>query len=135
MIASMGALLHMLGLDADHRVPWRNYYVTSADDPEIDALVSAGLAEPTRRPGFLDVSDRVYRATEAGKIAAMTENRRRNPPPSPAKRRYLAWLRLADAWPDLTFADFLRRRLYDPDVLDRDLADARQAHHEWLGLS
>lgn len=131
MTASMDALLHVLGLDADHRVPWRNYYVTSADDPDIDALVSAGLAEPTRCPGFLDVSDRVYRATLDGERQALVENRRRNPPPSPARRRYLAWLRLSDAWPDLTFGEYLRRRLYDPDVLDRDLAEARHARLEW----
>lgn len=110
----MDTLLHMLGLDADHRLPWRNYYVTGADpDPEIDALVTAGLVEPTRRRSFLDVSDRVYRATEAGEIAAMAENRRRNPPLSPARRRYLHWLRLSDVCPDLTFGEYLRRRMYE----------------------
>jgi len=127
----MDALLHMLGLDADHREPWRNHYVTGGDAPEIDALVAAGLVEPVAAPRFLDATDRVYRATAEGERQARIENRRRNPPPSPAKRRYLAWLRLSDAWPDLTFADFLRRRLYDPDVLERDLADARHARLEW----
>lgn len=108
----MDTLLHMLGLDADHTEPWRDHYVTSGADPEIDALVAAGLVEPARRPGFLHIDDRVFRTTSAGRAAALAERARRYPPPSRDKRRYLGWLRIADVAPDLTFGEYLRRRLY-----------------------
>lgn len=109
----MDVLLHTLGLDANHREPWRNHYVTGGTDADVDTLVAEGLMEPTRRPGFLHVDDRVYRATDRGVTVACAENRRRNPPPSRAKGRYLAWLRIADVCPDLTFGAFLKRRMYD----------------------
>lgn len=113
----MSALLHMLGLDADHRVPWRNHYVTGPnDEPELVELVKRGLVEEVPSPGFLPDADRTFRATEAGRVAALAENRRANPPPGPYRRRYLHWLRLSDVIPDLSFGAYLRRKLYnDPD--------------------
>lgn len=113
-------LLHMLGLDADHREPWRNHYVSGSGhhaEPALDALVAAGLVEEVRRPGFLPDGDRVHMATEAGKRVAIAENLRRNPPPKPAKARYLRWLSLHEVCPDLTFREFLNRKLYREDVL------------------
>lgn len=112
----MSALLHMLGLDADHRAPWRNHYVTGPDDePELVDLVARGLVKEVRSPGFLADGDRTFLATEAGRVAAIAENIRANPPPSARQRRYLHWLRLSDVCPDLTFGDYLKQRMYaDP---------------------
>lgn len=110
----MSALLHMLGLDADHREPWRNHYVTGPEDePELVDLVARGLVEEVDSPGFLARGDRTFRATEAGRALALAENARRNPPPRTSKRRYLHWLRLSDVLPDLSFGEYLRRKLYN----------------------
>jgi hypothetical protein len=105
----------MLGLDADHTAPWRNHFVTDDPDSELLDLVASGLAEEVAPPSFLGAGDRVFRATSRGILAATAEQRRRYPPPGPAKRRYLQWLRIADVRPDLTFGRFLRERMYaDP---------------------
>lgn len=112
--AAAHALLHMLGLDADHRKPWRNHFVTGPDEgDDIRELVTLGYVVDVRRPGFLDARDRVFVATDAGKAAASEENQRANPPPKTNRRRYLHWLRISDADPDLTFGEYLRRRLYN----------------------
>lgn len=104
----------MLGLDADHRKPWRNHFVTGPDEgDDIRELVTLGYVVDVRRPGFLDARDRVFVATDAGKAAASEENQRANPPPTTNRRRYLHWLRISDADPDLTFGEYLRRRLYN----------------------
>ena len=117
-MADLSPLLHMLGLDADHREPWRNHFVGGDDhhdEPAIAELIALGLVERVARPGFLPDGDRVYRATDAGKAAAVAENWRRYPRPSRAKARYLHWLRLSGVCADLTFGAYLRRRLYaDP---------------------
>lgn len=109
----MSALRHMLGLDADHRSPWRNYYVIGeGPNAEIDALVARGLVEQTRRPGFLDISDRVYMATAAGIAEALAENASLHPQRSRSKTRYLNWLNVADAL-GCSFGEYLKRRLYE----------------------
>lgn len=111
MSLDLGPLLHTLGLDADHRTPWRDHYVTGGEDAQIAALVEAGLMEAARRPGFLPAEDRVFRATTEGRRAAIAENNRRHPPPGRAKARYLAWLRADGVFG--TFGEYLRRRGYD----------------------
>ena len=110
----MDALLHMLGLDAKRREPWRNHYVCGPSvDAELVSLLAAGLVEEVGSPGFLAAGDRTFRATDAGRRQAIAENARRNPPPSPSKARYLAWLSVHDGpAPDLTFGEFLRQRRY-----------------------
>lgn len=111
MSLDLGPLLHALGLDADHRRPWRNHYVTGDDDPKIGALVAAGLMVPARSPGFLPPGDRVFVATDAGQVAAIAEIGRIHPPPSPSRARYLAWLRTDGCCG--TFGEYLRGRLYE----------------------
>lgn len=114
----MSALLHMLGLDADHRKPWRNHFVAGPghhSNAELAALVEAGHIAQARTPKFLPSDDVVYVATEAGIAHAIAENYRANPVPPMAKRRYLHWLRISDVAPDLTFREYLRRKMYaDP---------------------
>lgn len=113
----MDVLIHMLGLNAEHRECWRNHYVAgSGPEPELDALVADGLVVLARSPSFLVDGDRVFIATERGKNVARAENNRRNPPPNRGRARYLAWLRLSDVWDDLTFGAYLRRKLYNDPV-------------------
>lgn len=109
----MSALLHMLGLDERHRAPWRNCYVTGPEgDAEIDALVAAGLVVEVTSPKFLAEGDRSFLATAAGKAVAVVENERLNPPPSPARARYMHWLTISDV-SDIKFGEYLRLRLYN----------------------
>lgn len=107
----MDALLHALGLDERRSVPWRNYYTTDDYDPEIVSLVSDGLMIEVPAPAFLPEGSRVFIATDAGKRAALAEHKRRYPPPSKARARYLHWLDIADCC-DVKFGEYLRRRMY-----------------------
>lgn len=107
---NLSILLHTLGLDERRANPWRNHYVTSAEDPDVAALVEAGLMEPTRRPGFLPVGDRVFRVTSAGEAVARTERARLYPPKSRSSARYHAWLD-GDGC-GVSFGEFLKRRMY-----------------------
>jgi hypothetical protein len=110
--AALGTLLHLLGLDERHKVPWRNHYVTGATvGPAIEALLEAGLVEEARRPGFLPETDRVFVATQAGKEAARAEHRRRFPKLTRGEARYRHWLDYSDAT-GVSFAEYLRRGLY-----------------------
>ncbi len=109
--AAFDILIHTLGLDDRHRAPWRNQYVTGATDPAMDELVAAGFMEPVRRPGWLAAEDYPYRATDAGKVAAVAENERRNPKPSRSRRRYLHYLEVADAY-GCSFGEYLRHKQY-----------------------
>lgn len=109
--AAFDMLLHTLGLDARRREPWRNHYITGAADPTMDALVAAGLMEPAPRPGWIAAEDFPYRATDAGKVAAIAENERRHPKPSRSRARYFHYLDRADAY-GCSFGEYLRHGLY-----------------------
>lgn len=113
---AMDALLHALGYQ-EPTSERRNRYVTDQADPAALELVAAGLFRPGREMGILHADDRCFLATEAGKTAAAAEwKRRQDAKPKiaartrRAKSRYRTWLRVADACPDLTFGDYLRRR-------------------------
>ena len=82
-------LMHALGLDERRREPWRNHYVTSADDPDVAQLVALGFMAQTRTPGFLPDGDRNFIVTDAGTREAVEANYRSNPPPrlTPGARR------------------------------------------------
>ena len=107
----MDALLHTLGIDQWHAAPYRNYYVTMATDAEILSLVATGLMVQAATPGFLAEGDCVFIATDAGRRAALAEHKRRYPPPSKSRARYLHWLDISDCC-DVKFGDYLRRRMY-----------------------
>lgn len=113
--AAKAALLHMLGLDADHVVPWRNHYVSAPDDPVMAELVALGLASRTTRPAFVPTSDAVWRATAAGEAVAAQWRPRR----TRSQERYHHFLGVRDAYGDLTFAAYLRGRLYRRDAHER----------------
>lgn len=114
---NLSILTHALGLDAEHRDPWRNLYVSDATDPEVDALVVAGLMSAVRTPSWMDAADRCYVVTDEGKCAAIAANERQNPPLKDgtlkAKGRYRDWLAISDLCPDLTFGKYLKERRYD----------------------
>ena len=112
-MADLSPLLHMLGLDAKRRDPWRNLYVTGPDDAKMLALADAGLVYRAVTPGFCARGDVVYMATERGKSVAIAENARVNPPPSRSRARYLRWLDVSDVCPDLTFREYLMRKMYE----------------------
>lgn len=99
-------LLHTLGVDRREGFaeaePWRNRYYPGGDDVRLCAeLESAGLMRSSKYP-----DGTVYHATEVG----IAEARRIAPRVihSPGRRRYRAWLKAADAFPDWTFGDWLK---------------------------
>ena len=121
----LDTLLHILGLDERHADSYRNHYVTGAAvDVEVVALIELGLVVETDAPAFLPAGDRTFCATARGRSVALAERRRRYPPPSRSHARYARWLNVADCWP-ISFGDFLRRRLYDEDVMREVLAESR----------
>ena len=115
-------VLHALGLDDRHDVPWRNGYVTGAD-PEADVLaaVAAGHMVEARAPSYLPTGDRAWLVTAAGKAHALSihaeQHRARHAEHAKlqahkrrSKDRYSAWLRADTGVP---FCDWLRWRMYE----------------------
>ena len=100
-------LLHALGLTDPFQVEsYRNRFVAGdghADMASIRRLCEAGLMQEVRAPGFLPGGDRVFQVTEAGTALARASRKR----PGRAQRRYQRWLSVSDAWPHLTFLQFL----------------------------
>lgn len=106
-------LRHALGItEDDDRDPWRNHYVTDANDKDCEELVSLGLLrEPGRRASFLSDDDRVYLVTDEGKAVALrlrAEARGKRPKPTRSQARYQQWMEIADAI-NMPFGEFLRR--------------------------
>lgn len=110
---NLDPLLHMLGLNEHQSWPTRNHYVTDATDPEIAPLIAAGLVEEARAPKFLAEGDHVFRATVEGNRVAVAERKRRYPPPSRSKARYLHWISVADAV-GCSFGEWLKKGMYKP---------------------
>jgi hypothetical protein len=95
-------LQHSLGLTYSEHI-YRNYYAASPDEASrFDGLIEKGLMVRSNRnaPG----TDLVYYfVTDAGKQVALD-----NMPVIPkAKKRYQRFLNAKDAYPDLTFQEFL----------------------------
>lgn len=108
--AGLGILLHTLGLtDPMTKEPYRNYFVAGPghdDLPTIKMLCWAGfMKEHTSSGGlpFCDKDDRLFLVTDIG-ISVAQKHR---PKISRGQRRYRRFLSVADAWPDLTFREFL----------------------------
>jgi hypothetical protein len=96
-------LQHALGLDRERREPWRNYYCAEDGAPALEALVAAGLMQ--RRHTINGGEDRIYSVTAAGIDAAKAALPKAY---SRSERRYRRFLDAADAYPGLTFREFLR---------------------------
>ncbi len=100
-------LRHMLGINTpDDRVPkpYRDHYAAYPGDPELAAMAAAGLVELVRGP-VPGMPYDCYRCTFEGRALAMRSHRdiRRGK----AQRVYSAYLRVSDAFADLTFREFL----------------------------
>lgn len=107
-------LRHMLGLTHPERreqVPYRDYYCANPGDDKLVELERLGMVRKyAEHSGYW-----WYCTTEAGKAAALTsavQRRHRKP-----KRLYGLYLHLSEAWPDLTFKQFL---------IDPQFSDARR---------
>ena len=98
----LGLLQHALGLSADRRVPYRNYFVAGEshqDYPDLLELERMGYLARTRVPAFLEEGDIVFAATDAGKTLAISSL------PSPSKRSHYDDYLAADS--GKTFGEFL----------------------------
>ncbi|MFD1839102.1 hypothetical protein [Paracidovorax cattleyae] len=97
-------LHHTLGLRPDQRDAHRNHFVAGPghhDMPDLEALEASGLMARGRSPSFIDKTDVVFHATDAGRELALQEL------PQPAKRsQHGQWL---DADCGETFAEWLCR--------------------------
>lgn len=103
-------LRHMLGLPEtrDSNVipsPYRNYYAANRGDEQLAEMARKGLVYLAGSSDALYGGD-LYYATDMGKTAARASVKVRKVTRS--ERRYLRWLTLHDAVPDLSFGEFLR---------------------------
>lgn len=102
--AQLDTLRHMLGINTPNdRVPrpYRNYAAVPPGDSEFAALQEANVVEIYKRTPTYDW----YRCTAVGQEIAVRSHlgiRR-----SSGQRRYSAYIRLRDLFPDLTFREFL----------------------------
>ena len=97
-------LRHMLGIDlphVQHPKPYRDYFCADKGDLQLQAMAARGLVERYSQRGGWDW----YRCTDAGRAAAFASHKaiRYSKP----KRVYLRYLSASDAYPDLTFHEFL----------------------------
>ena len=96
-------LRHMLGIDCRDKDPkeYRDYYCANPNNPQLHELQRLGMVT------MYSNHDRYewFTTTKRGKIAARASQRAMV---NPKKRRvYLKWLSAQDAFPDLTFREFL----------------------------
>lgn len=102
--AEASVLRHMLGIDKpDERepVPYRDYYCANPSDPQLAAMAGKGFVELYSRHGGYAW----YRCTPTGRHAAIVSHRVIRY--SKGKRLYSRYLAASDAYPDLTFKEFL----------------------------
>jgi len=99
-------LQHSLGVDKHGQgEQYRNNYVCDPGDPDIDALIAAGLMADRGSMGELTDGMHVYMVTDAGKVVM----REQSPPPprlTRSQRRYQAFL---DNDCGLTFREWLKQ--------------------------
>jgi hypothetical protein len=107
-------LRHMLGVDRMDNFcePYRNHYAACPDSPSdrrLRQMESLGLVEYCGDAWQY----RYYRATEAGREAALESHRKAVAAIPKSKRVYRAWLSVSDVLP-VTFKEFLT----DPEYKD-----------------
>ncbi len=103
-------LWHALGVSPQQRKPWRNHYVASPTDRECVQLVASGMMQQASVSQALTGGDACFIVTSAGRAAAMQAL----PPDTRTKgnRRYQEYLRISDVMPDLSFGEYLKKRMY-----------------------
>lgn len=100
----LSTLRHMLGINDPSRadqLPWRNYAAVNPGDAKFIEMERLGLVRKDAERG----SYWWYATTEEGQAVAIKSAIERRLPKS--KRIYSAFLNIADAFPDLTFKEFL----------------------------
>lgn len=107
-------LQHSLGVDIYGRIPegfdyfTRNYFCSGEGcdtNPDCLALVNLGFMGVYPKSGnCLD-----YYVTPAG-VKAIAEQSPNPPKLTAGQKRYREWLNIADAYPDGTFGDWLKRK-------------------------
>lgn len=98
-------LHHTLGLRADRREPFRDYFVAGPghhDMPDLEALERLGLMGRHRAPSFCDPSDVVFYTTDAGRALAL--EMLPEPPPPPKHSQHREWM---DADTGFSFGEWL----------------------------
>lgn len=107
--AECSVLRHMLGIDKpeeQHPKAYRDYFCANPDDPQLMAMECRRLVECySSHGGYV-----WYRCTDAGRAAAFRSHKATRYPKS--KRVYLRFLRISDAYPDLTFKEFLSSKRF-----------------------
>ena len=86
----LSLLHHTLGLRPDRREPFRNHFVAGPghyDQPDLEALDSAGMMKRGRAPSFCGQGDVVFHCTDAGRSYAIE-----NLPQPPKYSRYDEYL-------------------------------------------
>ena len=104
----LNLLHHTLGLRPDRRESFRNHFLAGPghhDQPDLEALESAGLMRRVKTPAFCDRDDVTFVCTPAGKDYAI--DNLPAPPPEPKRNNY---------------RDFIE-------------ADAGYSFSEWLGIN
>jgi len=108
--AQLHTLQHALGLDQYGRgAIYRNHYVGGAK--ECRPLVALGYMEEFRASD-LTGGDPLFRVTEGGKKAVLSESPK-EPKLTRAQMRYRHWLKVADAFGDMTFGEWLKLKESD----------------------
>ena len=95
-------LHHTLGLRPDQRNAHRNHFVAGPghhDMPDLEALEASGLMARGRTPSFIDKTDVVFHATDAGRELALQEL-----PPPKRQTQHCQWL---DADTGYSFGEWL----------------------------
>lgn len=106
----LSTLRHMLGITDPavlHPRSYRNYAAATPGDPEFLELERLGMVSRIDRPTKPFSEYEWYRCTDMGISEAFRSHCRIRYPRS--ERRYVAFLRLREALPDLTFKEFLIR--------------------------
>jgi len=106
-----GILLHTLGYDYAP-VPFRNYFNAEPghdDMLDILSLVSLGLMHVS---GSINKPGDMFSCTPLGKTLAANLYEEKRPKLTSSQKRYMIFRKIADVYPDLTFGEFLKRRLY-----------------------
>ncbi len=112
-------LQHALGLDDYGRdgkcalcpaKTYRNHYITDDNDDSgamCNEMVASGLME-RHAPRAISGEKPIFTVTEAGR-AYIREHSPKPPRLSAGQARYQEWLDVSDAFPGLSFGDWLRR--------------------------
>ena len=100
-------LQHALGISDIRREPFRNYYCSYSGDPIMNLMIHKGLMSAANK--INDGRDQYFIVTERGKEIAVANLPK---PPSRDRKRYLDFLKFSDAYCDVTFKEFLKKKLY-----------------------